>query len=77
MKLPETLIRLARKGLIEEAMTCFEKEKPMSFINNHLKVEKSLRDLRMKAFELCLKEKKRYFFKVIQVQVNWKLFYGK
>ena len=48
-KLPQTLIRLSREGRIDEAMVCLEKERPMFFITNHLKIEKSLRDLRMRA----------------------------
>lgn len=48
-KLPQTLIRLAEEGRIEEAMLCLKQERPMFYITNHLKIEKSLRDLRMRA----------------------------
>lgn len=43
------IIQMAKMGNVEEAMAKLEIERPKDFLKNHMRIEKSLRDLRMKS----------------------------
>jgi len=55
LNINEVMIKLAKVGKIHDAMQLFEREVPGEFVRNHMRIEKSLRQLWVKSMGLQAK----------------------